>query len=200
MNRRIFIGSLTLATLAAPAGASAQPRRKVYRIGIVNFAPTTSDMAGPQPRNPFTNALVRGLRELGYVYGEHFVTEPRGAAGRAERLPAIAAELVRLPVDVIVAVSQSQPAFKQATSTIPIVMAGSPDPVGQGLVRSLGRPGGNFTGLSLQDFELTGKRLELLKELVPGPAPVAVLWGQASLWGQAGPTAWQAAATAAAER
>jgi putative ABC transport system substrate-binding protein len=206
LPRRDFLGALTAGLLAAPGGAAApgraaaQPRRKVYRIGIVNFSPPTSAMTGPEPRNEYTNAFVRGLRELGYVYGEHFVTEPRGAEGKAEQFPIIAAELVRLRPDVIVAVGTSQPAFKQATSTIPIVMAGSYDPVGEGLVQSLGRPGTNFTGLSFQDLELTGKRLELLKELVPGPAPVAVLWGQGGRWGQAGPRQWQAAALAARER
>jgi putative tryptophan/tyrosine transport system substrate-binding protein len=114
------------------------------------------------------------LRELGYVYGEHFVTEARGAEGKLERFPALAAELVRLRVDVIVAPGPTLPAVKQATSTIPVVMIGAADPVGQGFAQSLGRPGGNFTGLSLQLVETTAKRLELLKELVPGDAPVAV--------------------------
>ena len=148
-----------------PRVASAQPVRKVYRIGILGLAPTTSNMAGPQPRNEYTAALLRGLRELGYAYGEHFVTEPRGAESRAERYPGFAVELVRLQVDVIVAVQATLSALKQATSTIPIVMAGSTDPVGQGYVQSLGHPGGNFTGLSFQDLELAEKRLELLKGL-----------------------------------
>ena len=194
MDRRAFIGGLALGTLAVPRVASAQPVRKVYRIGILGLAPTTSNMVGPQPRNEYTAALLRGLRELGYVYGEHFVTEPRGAESRAERYPGFAVELVRLQVDVIVAVQAALSALKQATSTIPIVMAGSTDPVGQGYVQSLGHPGGNFTGLSFQDLELAGKRLELLKELVPGGAPVAVLWERAGLAG------WQAVADAARER
>jgi putative ABC transport system substrate-binding protein len=151
-------------------------------------------MVGPQPRNPFTNALLRGLRELGYAYGEHFVTEPRGGESRPERYPSLAAELVRLQVDVIVAAGPMLPALKQATSTIPIIMAASSDPVGEGLVQSLGRPGGNFTGMSLQLVETTGKRLELLKELVPSAAPVAVLWDRASLPSR------QAAEAAAQER
>jgi putative ABC transport system substrate-binding protein len=134
------------------------------------------------------------LRELGYVYGEHFVTEPRGGEGKPERFPNLAAELVRLQVDVIVAGGPTLPALKQATSTIPVVMAGAGDPVALGFVQSLGRPGGNFTGLSLQSIETTGKRLELLKELVPGAAPVAVLWHRASL------PQWQAAEAAARER
>ena len=194
MDRRAFIGSLALATLAVPRVAPAQPARKVYRIGILSPTPMTSDMVGPQTRHPFVNALLLGLRELGYVYGEHFVTEPRGGEGKPERFPKLAAELVRLQVDVIVASGPTLPALKRATSTIPIVMAGVGDPVAQGFVQSLGRPGGNFTGLSLQTVETTGKRLELLKEIVPGAAPVAALWYRTSL------PSWQAAEAAARER
>jgi putative ABC transport system substrate-binding protein len=135
----------------APA-APAQPARNVYRIGILAL-PETSDMVGPQPRSPVHNALLRGLRELGYVYGEHFVTEPRGTAGKPERFPGLAAELVRLKVDVIVAAGPALSALKQASSTIPIVMGGDSDPVGRGYVQSLGHPGGNFTGLSSQSVE-----------------------------------------------
>ena len=109
-------------------------------------------------------ALLGGMRDLGYVYGEQFVTEPRGAAGNPDRFPALAAELVRLKVDVILAGGgPSVPALKQATTTIPIVMAASGDPVGDGYVQSLAHPGGNITGLSLQSTETTAKRLELLK-------------------------------------
>jgi len=195
MDRRAFIGSLALATLAVPRAARAQPARKVFRIGILSSLTATSDMVGPQPRSPFVNALLRGLRELGYVYGEHFVTEPRGGEGKWERFPDLAAELVRLRVDVIVSGAPTLPALKQATSTIPIVMTGASDPVGQGFVQSLARPGGNFTGLSTQGPETTGKRLELLKELAPGAAPVAVLWDR-----RMGLLSWQAAEAAARER
>jgi putative ABC transport system substrate-binding protein len=194
LDRRAFIGSLALGTLAVPRAASAQPARKVYRIGLLSPSTTTSEMVGPQPRAPFTNALLRGLRELGYVYGEHFVTEPRGGEGKPKRFPDLAAELVRLRVDVIVSGGPTLAALKQATSTIPIVMTGAGDPVGSGFVQSLARPGGNFTGLSLQMTETTGKRLELLKELVPGTAPVAVLWARTSL------LSWRAAEAAARER
>ncbi len=151
-------------------------------------------MSGPQPRNPFTAAFPQGLRELGYVYGEHFVTEPRGAESQPERLPDLAAELVHLQVDVIVGSAPTLAALKQATSTIPIVMNGSIDPVGQGYVCSLGHPGTNFTGLSLQSAETTGKRLELLKELVPAAALVAVLWHQSNRLG------WEAAEAAGRKR
>jgi putative ABC transport system substrate-binding protein len=194
MDRRAFIGSLTLGTLVVPRVAPSQPARKVYRIGILSPTSMTSDMIGPQPQSPTVNALLRGLRELGYVYGEHFVTEPRGGEGKTERFPSLAAELVRLRVDVIVAGGPVLAALKQATSTIPVVMGGAGDPLGAGLVQTLAHPGGNFTGLSLQSTELTGKRLELLKELVPGAAPVAVLWHRAGL------RSWQAAEAAARER
>src|SRR5712692_2552013 len=195
MDRRAFIGSLALGTLAVPRAAAAQPARKVYRIGILSSSATSSDMVGPQPRYPFTNALLQGLRELGYVYGEHFVTEPRGGEGKPERFPDLAAELVRLRVDVIVSGGPTLAALKQATSTIPIVMTGAGDPVGRGFAQSLARPGGNFTGLSTQGPETTGKRLELLKELAPGAAPVAVLWDR-----RTGLLSSQAAEAAARER
>jgi putative tryptophan/tyrosine transport system substrate-binding protein len=193
VDRRAFITTLALGTFAGPQVAPAQRTRKVYRIGILGSA-MASEGAGPNPRSPSIDALLRGLRELGYVYGEHFVTEFRGSAGRPERLPRLAAELVRLQVDVIVAAGFAMPALKEATSTVPIVMAAASDPVASGFVRSLGRPGGNVTGLSLRSMETSGKRLELLKELVPGTVLVAVLWDRPSL------SYWLAAEAAARER
>src|SRR5262245_22364587 len=195
MDRRALIGSLTFGALAVTRAAAAQPARKVFRIGILNPG-ITSYMVGAQPRGPVTNALLSGLRQLGYVYGEHFVTEPRGAEGRPERYPTLAAELVRLQVDVIVVAGHTPAtqAVKEATAAIPIVVGGAEDPVGQGLVQSLGRPGGNFTGLSLQAVETTEKRLELLKEIVPAASPVAVLRDRSSL------RFWQAAEAAARTR
>jgi len=193
MDRRAFIGSLALATFAEPRAAPAQPARKVARIGIISGGPTAS-MIGAEPRGNFTGALLRGLRELGYVYGRDFVTEPRGTEGRPERLATFAAELVRLQVDVIVAGGQAAAALKQATSTIPVVIAQARDPVSEGYAQSLGHPGGNFTGISSQTVDTMGKRLELLKELVPGAAPVGVIWdGQGLL-------DWRAAEAAARER
>jgi putative ABC transport system substrate-binding protein len=133
-------------------------------------------MAGPQPSSPPVNALLLAMRELGYVYGEQFVTEVRSSEGRLDRLPRVAAELVALQVDLIVAAGPAIPALKLATSTIPIVMTGSSDPVGQGLVQSLARPGGNITGLTLQSLDTVGKRLELLREVARSPpGPIAVL-------------------------
>src|SRR5213594_726173 len=136
MDRRAFIGSLTLGTLGPPRVAHAQPARKIYRIGILSAFTPTSEMVGPQPQSPFVNALLRGLRELGYVYGENFVTEPRGGEGKPERYPSLAGELVRLEVDVIVAPGPMLRALQQATSTIPVVMAAAGDPVRLGVVRS----------------------------------------------------------------
>jgi putative tryptophan/tyrosine transport system substrate-binding protein len=180
MDRREFVALVALAALAVSNAVSAQPVRKVYRIGILGLG-TTTDMAGPHPSWPATKALLGGMRDLGYVYGEHYVTEPRGAGGNPDLFPALAAELVRLKVDVILAGGgPTVPALKQATTTIPIVMAASADPVADGYVQSLAHPGGNITGLSLQSTEASAKRFELLKELVPGPAPVAVFWNASS--------------------
>jgi putative ABC transport system substrate-binding protein len=174
LNRRAFVGGLALGTLAGTRASLAQPARKVARIGVLGLA-STADLSGPQPKSRSAEAFLRGLRELGYAHGEHFVTEARGAEARPERFPALVADLIRLRVDVIVATGPALRPLKQATSTIPVVMAASADPVAEGLVQSLGRPGGNITGLSLQSVETTGKRLELLKELVPGAALVAVI-------------------------
>jgi putative ABC transport system substrate-binding protein len=194
MNRRAFIGTLAGGVLAAPIAADAQQSGKVWRIGILGYTLPTSDMVGPEPRHPIVNAFVRGLRDLGYVYGQHFVTEPRGAEGRLERFPSLVAELVSLKVDVIVAVGNSQQAVKEATSTIPVVMAGSGDPVMSGFVESLSRPGTNFTGLTFLWLDLIGKRLELLKQIVPTATPVAVLWDRASY------RVWEAAEAAARQQ
>jgi ABC-type uncharacterized transport system substrate-binding protein len=194
MDRRAFISIVAaLGPLAMPDVARAQPARKIYKIGILSLR-SSSDLAGPQPRNASTIALLRGLRELGYVYGEHFVTEPRGSDGRPERFPSLAAELIGLQVNVILAPGPALPALKRATSRIPVIMTATLDPVRQGFVESLAHPGSNFTGFSLQSVGTVGKRLELLKELVPGAALVAVLWDQASI------VYWQAAEAVARER
>ncbi len=191
MKRRTLIGAGGL--WITPVASHAQPARKVWRIGILTVGPTAA-AAGALPRSQSAAALLRGLRELGYVYGEHFVTEARGADDQPERFPVMAAELARLDLDVIVGAGPSLHAIKQATSTIPVVMASSDDPVSAGLVRSLAHPGGNFTGISSQSIETTGKRLELLKELAPGAAPVAVLWHRDHI------VHWQAAQAAARTR
>ena len=169
MDRRNFLGTLASGLLAAPFAAGAQQAAKIGRIGYLAANLTVS---------PHMNEAFRqGLRDLGYVEGRNFVIEYRNAEGRLERLPALAAELVATKVDVIVAAdTPAAQAAKQATRTIPIVFAGAGDPVTSGLVASLARPGGNVTGLSLLAPELVGKRLEQLKQAVPGVSRVAVLW------------------------
>jgi putative ABC transport system substrate-binding protein len=150
--------------------AGAQPATKVYRIGLL------SGLFPPSAPTSREEAFRQGLRALGYVEGQNLVIEYRYAEGRAERLPDLAAELVRLPVDVMVAGSNAPVrAAQHATRTLPIVMAGSPDPVGNGFVASLAHPGGNITGLATLGDELSGKRLEILKEMVPPSGRIAVL-------------------------
>ena len=175
-DRRAFLGSLVLSVLAVPLAAEAQQAGKVYLIGFL------SPSSPSDSRNPLRlGALRQGLRELGYVEGQNIGIESRWAEGKYDRLPDLAAELVRLKVDVIV--TYSPPAIqaaKQATQTIPIVMGGVIDPVATGFVASLARPGGNLTGLSLMAPELVGKQLEILKEVVPKVTRVAVLGNPAN--------------------
>ena len=146
--------------VAVPFMAAAQPATKVARIGVLTLS--TASWA------PNAEGFRQGLRELGWVEGQNIAIEHRDAAGRADRLPALAGELVRLKVDVLVTQSNvATLAAKHATQTIPIVMAIAGDPVKAGLVSSLARPGGNVTGLSLMQTELIGKRLALLREVLP---------------------------------
>jgi putative tryptophan/tyrosine transport system substrate-binding protein len=173
IDRRRVIGSIGFAALAWSPSARSQPARKVARIGIVSIGGPSADMTGSLPRNRNVRAFLRGMAELGYVFGRDFVTEARGT----DSIPLVA-ELADLQVDMIVATGggATLSLLKQATTTIPIIMTAAPDPVSQGFAQSLARPGGNFTGMSLQSLELTGKRLQLLKELVPGARTVAVFW------------------------
>ena len=171
MNRRAFITSGGAAILVARLTAEAQQAAKIARIGYLSPNLATS----PHLREAFR----QGLRDLGYVEGRNLVIEDRDAEGKVERLPALAAELVALKVDVIVTEAGNTVvpvAAKQATRTIPIVFASAADPVARGLVTSLARPGGNVTGLASLNAELVGKRLELLTQAVPGVGQVAVLW------------------------
>jgi len=159
----------TLGMLAAPRMSAAQQPAKKPRIGFLA-------VRSPSIVSQNLEAFRRGLHEHGWLEGQTITVEYRWAEGKVERLPDVAAELVRLKVDLIVAVAtQASQAAKQATNTIPIVMVAS-DPVGTGLVTNLARPGGNITGLSLLNPELSEKRLELLKEAVPGLSRVAILW------------------------
>jgi putative ABC transport system substrate-binding protein len=168
VRRREFITLLGGAAVGWPLAASAQTQPKIPRVGFVfGVGPTTSKHN--------IEAFRQGLRELGYVEGQTIVLEVRWAEGRSERMQELMAELVGLKVDVLVAASPPAAlAAKNATQTIPIVMLAI-DPVGLGLVGSLSRPGGNVTGLSYFSEAISGKRLELLKEAIPGLARVGVL-------------------------
>jgi putative tryptophan/tyrosine transport system substrate-binding protein len=167
--RLAFSITLFVGGLRNPVVTEAQQVAKVPRIGYLGLNRAASPHLG--------EAFLQGLRDLGYVEGRNLVIEYRDAEGRFERLPALAAELVALKVDVIFAGGTPQAlAVKQATKTIPIVFASLSDPVSTGLVASLARPGGNVTGLSDLTPELVGKCLEQLKQAVPGVSRAAVLW------------------------
>jgi ABC-type uncharacterized transport system substrate-binding protein len=161
-----FFVLLPLVILATPLAATAQPARKVPRIGFLSDTP-----------GPYVEAFRQGLRERGYIEGETIAIAYRWSEGRHERLPDLVAELVQLGVEVLVPVgTQPSRAAKQATSTIPIVMAQVGDPVGSGLVTSLAKPGGNMTGVSVIGPDIGVNQLELLKQAVPRASRVAVLW------------------------
>jgi putative ABC transport system substrate-binding protein len=167
MNRRDV--TIAFAVLAAmPATAAAQPKGGPRRIGFLGLS-SASDYA------PFLDAFLQGLRDLGYEDGRNVVIEYRWADGHEERLPELARQLVRLEPDILVSHTIGVRAAQQATSTIPIVMGVSSDPVGFGLIKSLAKPGGNTTGVATQIVDTASKRLELLKEIVPGLKEVAVL-------------------------
>ncbi len=162
--------TLVLAILALPGASNAQRSANIPHIGILWFG---SPVVGP---SPLLEAFRHGLHDLGYVEGQNIAIEARHAAMRAGQLPELAANLVSFKVDIIVAVGDAAiNAARHATSTIPIVMVASADPVGAGFVASLARPGGNLTGLSALSPELSGKRLELLREAIPGASRIAIL-------------------------
>jgi putative ABC transport system substrate-binding protein len=170
MKRREFILGLGGAAVAWPLAARAQPEKRVPRIGLLS--PSSAPAAAA-----WHKAFRQGLRDLGWFEGRNINIEYRYAEGKAELLPALAADLVRLNVDLIVAsISTDALIAQKATKTIPIVMASAGDPVGSGLVESLAHPGGNITGLSQMAPDLAGKRLEVLKEIVPTLSRAAVLW------------------------
>ena len=194
MDRREFVGGLAGTSLVWPNVLQAQQSRKLARIGLLTVGSTTAEMTGPEPQSPVIKSFLGGMRALGYVYGRDFVTEPRGGAGMPERYADLIAELVALPVNVIVAPGPMLSLLKKATSTIPIVMSHGEDPLGESLIETLARPGRNFTGLSGQLAELNGKRLELLREFIPGNGPLAVVWDRLSV------SAWHFAEMAARER
>jgi len=186
MDRRTFIGGIAGGLLSAPLITRAQQMGKAYRIGILEAIPAAQNAAN-------LDALRKGLRELGYVEGRNLIIEYRSADGRAERFPDLAADLVRLKVDLIV--TRGTPAAraaKNATEAIPVVMATMGDP--RVIVASFARPGGNITGVTTFSTELTAKRIELLKELVPNLARVALLHNMGN---PAVPPEWEETKTAA---
>jgi len=173
VERRAFLGAVAGGLLAAPLGTEAQQAGKVYRIGFLR--------GGPPPES-YLDAFQQGLRERGYVYGQNVVVELRTTDGSVDQLPQLAEELLRSKVDVILAsAGPAALAAKKATTSVPIVFVGVVDPIGVGLVPSLGRPGGNITGLATNSEDFAGKRLELLKAIVPSLKRVAVLWHPANL-------------------
>jgi putative ABC transport system substrate-binding protein len=181
MQRREFITLVGFSAVAWPIDAWAQQTSKVWRVGMLE---TTSETLNA----PNVNAFRRGLRELGYVEGQNLIIEYRSGEGRIERFPDLAVELVRLKVDVLV--TRGTPASlaaKNATTTIPIVMAAIGEPVGTGMVGSLAQPGGNVTGLSAFVNELAAKRIEIMREIVPKISRMAMIdnMGNASV-----PAAW----------
>ena len=177
ITRAALALALTFGLLVATLDARAQQPAKIPRVGILFFG----FPASPSEPAPLGRAFVEGLRNLGWVEGRNVMFEWRYAEGKTDRYPALAAELVALKVDVIVASSTpAAVAVKQATNTIPVVMVAVSDPVGSGLVGSLARPSGNMTGLSLLAPALSAKRLDLFKQAMPKLARAAVLWNTAN--------------------
>jgi putative ABC transport system substrate-binding protein len=168
MRRRDFLGMLGSSAAAWPAIVQAQQVGKIPTVGFLG--------AGALAFGPWTSAFVMRLRELGWIEGSNILIEYRWSQGRTERYAEIAAEFVRLKVDVVVTVGSAVPIVRQATAVIPIVFAVGIDPVGSGLVASLAQPGGNVTGLSIQANELVGKRIELARELVPQLRRLAIMF------------------------
>jgi putative ABC transport system substrate-binding protein len=168
MDRRAFLSAVAGTLVAAPFARAQQPG-KMYRIGYVN--------AGAASAPELLAAFLEAMRQLGWMDGKNFTLEQRFADNRVDRLPDLALELVGLNADVILTTGTlAALAVKRATTTIPVVIIAAGDPVGSGLVPNLARPGGNITGTSLNSPELAGKRLQLLKEILPGISTVAVLW------------------------
>jgi|RhiMetdeSRZDD1v2_1073273.scaffolds.fasta_scaffold691499_1 putative ABC transport system substrate-binding protein len=186
IERRTFLGVITSGLLAAPLAAGAETPGRVTKLGILSAV---------NPRTTtFTEAMIQRLRELGYVEGQNLVVEFRNAEGDVSRLPTLAAELVRLNVDVILAPGPEVTlhATRKATTTLPIVVAAVDfDPIARGYIGSLAKPGGNVTGVVLRQIELTSKRMQFLKEALPNLTRVAVFWDtiSADQWKEAEKTA-----------
>ena len=171
MNKKIFVWLLAIILLATVSPADAQQAAKVPRVGYLTAG------GDPNTPGPEVETFRQGLRDLGYIEGKNVLLEYRGAEGKQDRIPGLVAELVQIKVDALVITSlPAIRAAKQASKTIPIIMVTSVDPVATGLVDSLARPGGNVTGLTRLTRDLSGKRLELLTEIVPKVSRIAVLW------------------------
>jgi putative tryptophan/tyrosine transport system substrate-binding protein len=173
MRRRQFLRLLGSVAIAVPHPASAQPSDRVYRVGLFNRGAPVSDTSG------HGRALIRGLEKRGYVLGRNLEFERRGAGGRFDLLPSLFDELVVSKVDVIVAFGYPAAFTAKLRTTLPVVVWSTGDPVGSGLVESLARPSGHVTGISDMTIELSPKRLQLLKELVPTLHRVAIIWNAA---------------------
>jgi len=172
MNRRVFLSAVTGSLLAVPLAAEAQPAGKIYRLGFLRGGP---------PLEAYVEGLRQGLRERGYVDGQNVVVEYRSTDGGFDQLPRLAEELVRSKVDIILAsAAPAALAAKKTTASVPIVFVGIYDPVEIGLVPNLVRPGGNMTGLATNVIDFAGKRLELLRGIVPKLRRVAVIWQPAN--------------------
>jgi len=170
MSKKILVSVVSTLLLASAHLAEAQQAKKIPTIGVLR-------PGSPSPPDPLIQQFRQGLRELGYLEGKNILIEYRYAEGKSDRLPDLAAELVRIKVDVIVTTdTPAIRAARRATTTIPIVMANVADPVATGLIASLARPGGNITGLSNLAPDLDQKRLELLKETLPKATRVALIW------------------------
>ena len=168
LRRKVLLAAAAL--VAVPLSSFAQKQPKVWRIGFLTNGTVTSSQGQ-------LDAFVRGLRELGYADGKNFILEPRYAEGKLDRLPALVAELLAQKIDLLFAPSGiAAQAAKKSGTTIPIVFALAPDPVGQGFGQSLARPGGNMTGMTSTHTELSAKRMELLKEAFPAIKRIAVLY------------------------
>jgi putative ABC transport system substrate-binding protein len=184
-RRRRFLAALGVVALAHPLVCRAQPTQRVHHVALVFFATPVAKMAGPEPAERLARVFVHALRDLGYVEGRNLVLERRSLEGKPQRAPEVAAELVRLNVDVIVSSNNVMTrAAKNATSSIPIVMVANGAPVKQGFVASLSHPGGNVTGTAYGPSidEIDAKRLQILREAAPTITRVAYL-GPKLMWG-----------------
>src|SRR5262245_19419831 len=190
MKKKIFISFLAALMLGSVYIAEAQQPKKVPRIGFLFGASSASNVDR-------TDAFRQGLRDLGYIEGKNILIEYRFAERKLDRVPTLVAELVQLKVDVLVVPFQEGIlAAKKATKTIPIVISTAQDPVATGIIESFARPGGNITGLTRLTRELSGKRLELLKEVVPGISRVGIVWNADSVGASVGFKEYEAAARA----